>query len=324
MDGILDYFRDMIDENAEMQEWNAKKHLSLYLAGCYDYWLVTLLGEQILLMAPVEDFLVARSKKHMSKIKEITGYETVLCFKELSFYLAQKMMKERMSFIAVDRQMYLPFLALQIRLDMKRKAENVEREKFTPSAQLVFLYMLYSDESAFGLQETAEALGITSMSVLRAMNELKAIGVITEKTAGKTGRKKLYFPIEKSEYFRFGREHIMNPVRKTIYVKRIPEEIKVYRSGLDALALKTIIAEPDHPIFAAYTDEKLFADFKVSNIEGKEEKMSEIQLLYYDAGKLTTDDCVDPITLISTIKNKDERIEIVIEEMMEDKGWYVD
>ena len=40
------------------------------------------------------------------------------------------------------------------------------------------------------------------MTILRAMEELKHLNIIKQGIAGKTGRKKLYAPIEKKNYYR--------------------------------------------------------------------------------------------------------------------------
>ena len=49
-----------------------------------------------------------------------------------------------------------------------------------------------------------------------------------------------------------------------------------------------------------------------------------IQSMKYDISLLTKDDCVDPITLISGLKEKDDRIEMAIEELMEDYKWFTE
>ena len=49
-----------------------------------------------------------------------------------------------------------------------------------------------------------------------------------------------------------------------------------------------------------------------------------IQVINYDIQKLTNNDEIDPISLIYSLDEKDERIELAIEEMMEDKIWFME
>ena len=54
------------------------------------------------------------------------------------------------------------------------------------------------------------------MTILRAMEELKHLNIIKQGIAGKTGRKKLYAPIEKKNYYRIGKEYLVNPVNHIV------------------------------------------------------------------------------------------------------------
>ena len=68
---------------------------------------------------------------------------------------------------------------------------------------------------------------------------------------------------------------------------------------------------------------------KYANNEFFKEKALEehgmiIQVINYDIQKLTNNDEIDPISLIYSLDEKDERIELAIEEMMEDKIWFME
>ena len=61
-----------------------------------------------------------------------------------------------------------------------------EREKFTAATQLVFLYILYSEKTGFGTDELARSPNVSSMTILRAMEELKHLNIIKQGIAEKT------------------------------------------------------------------------------------------------------------------------------------------
>ena len=131
-------------------------------------------------------------------------------------YKVKKMLQERIAFVTLDKQMYLPFMALHIKKNRMNDAIITEREKFTAATQLVFLYILYSEKTEFGTDELAKSLNVSSMTILRAMEELKHLNIIKQGIAGKTGRKKLYAPIEKKNYYRIGKEYLVNPVNQIV------------------------------------------------------------------------------------------------------------
>ena len=90
------------------------------------------------------------------------------------------------------------------------------------------------------------------MTILRAMEELKHLNIIKQGIAGKTGRKKLYAPIEKKNYYRIGKEYLVNPVNTSFYVDDIPDGITIYKAGETALSEQTMLAEPANEVFATY------------------------------------------------------------------------
>lgn len=65
MNDILNYLKETVDEMATLEKWNAKVHLSLQLAGNYEYYLVTILAEQFLLIKPIEPQTLHKIKTHI-------------------------------------------------------------------------------------------------------------------------------------------------------------------------------------------------------------------------------------------------------------------
>lgn len=64
------------------------------------------------------------------------------------------------------------------------------------------------------------------------------------------------------------------------------------------------------------------------NIISKEKALEEhgmiIQVMNYDIQKLTNKDEINPITLIYSLDEKDERIELAIEELMAGELWFME
>lgn len=322
MKEILEYLKVSVDDKTEIKKWNAKKYLNLQLAGSYEYYLVYAVSESFLLIKPLEEFTISKMEIHMKRIKEKTGYEVALLLQSPTSYKVKKMIEERIPFITIDKQMFLPFLALHIKQSSAKEVEAEEREKFTAAIQMVYLFILYSDKKKFETDELAKSLNVSSMTILRAMQELKRIGVIEQQITGKTGRKKVYTPINKKAYYQLGREYLINPVKKSFYVKNIPDNIKVYRAGLTALAEQTMLGEHVNEVFATSEKAISFSNYLITKMQALSEGLPEIQIMQYDIGKLTENQYIDPVSLILSIGKKDDRTEIAIDELMEGITWY--
>ena len=323
MDHILHYLKQNIESSASICEWNAKEILSLQMAGSYEFYYVSVLDNDFLLIRPCEDMTIQRIKSQMEYIQQKASLDVAILLENSTPYRTKRMLEERIPFISADRQMYLPFMALHIRKQNEKKQEIKIHEKFTAATQLLYLYMLYQQTCVFGAEELAETLEMSAMTVLRGMRELERIGVIRHEIAGQTGRKKLFRCIDKKDYYSLGKNYLQNPVKDSIYVKEIPQSVRAYKGGLYALAEQTMLGQPTHEIYAVDGKQKAkFQDLDVPRLQALEEGLPEVQLMKYNIGLLARMECVDPITLIKSLNENDERIEIAIEEMMEDTEWF--
>lgn len=317
------YLQQNVDANASFRDWDAKESLNLQIAGSYDFYCVTVLNVEFLLIKPNEFMTIQKIKIHVEYIEEKTGLNAAVQLENGTPYRIKKMLEERIPFISVDRQMYLPFMALHIRRKRVKTRELVVHEKFTAATQLMYLYMLYQDIAIFSAEELADNLKVSVMTILRGMKELEKIGLVCYEITGQTRRKKIFKRINKKEYYSRGKEYLQNPVKKSIYVKYIPVSVEVLKGGLYALSEQTMLAEPMHEIYAVDSKNEIdFHDLIVDKEQAIEERLPEVQLMMYNIRLLARQGCVDPVSLIKSLNEKDERIEMAIDEMMEGTEWF--
>lgn len=322
MKDILQYLQQNIDTKATIEDWDAKQFLNLQLATTYDYSMVTVLDEEFLLIRPIETQTIRKTMTHIARIQEKVDYDVAILLEDATRYRVKKMIEERVAFLAVDRQMYLPFLALHIKKRQGERKEIEPREKFTAATQLVFLKVLYTKQEQFGVDELAKELNLSAMTVLRALDELQRLGLVHCEIGGQTGRKKVFEAIDKKEYYRLGVVHLTNPVKKNIYVREIPKDIKIYKGGLTALGEQTMLGEPDRKVYAFSGKIEDVEIYQVDKEQALEEMLPGIQIMKYDIGLITKNEYVDPVTLLLSLDTVDDRIEIAIDELMEGFDWY--
>ena len=322
MEEVLKYLKTNIDENCSIVKWKAKEYLNIQLAGSYDYYLANVFTEDFLIISPVDEMTIQKTSIHTRRIKDKTGYEVAILLENPSSYIIKKMIEERNAFITVDKQMYLPFLAIHLKQSKLKETETEDREKFTAATQMIFLYMLYSAQESFEAEELTEKLKVSSMTVNRTMTMLKQIGIVSQQIGGKTGRKKIYTPIERKRYFQVGKEFLINPVQKSLYVKAVPIGVEMYKAGMTALGEQTMLGEPDNLIYGVCDKKEISADELITKSQAVMEGLPEIQLMKYDIKELTKNEYIDPISLIMSLPKKDDRIEIAIDELMKGIVWY--
>lgn len=319
---LLKYLQQMTDTNAKLELWNADNRLNLQIRNNYIFYKTELLDMSFFIMKPRENMTVQAMKVQMEYTRCKLDSDCALLLEDSTSYRIKKMLEERIPFIIRNGQMYLPFMSLHLKKINKKEAWSLPQH-FTPATQLLYLYLLYREDNLVDTEELAEVLGMSAMTVLRGMEKLEQIGVVNHEVTGKTMRKKSYRRIARKDYYLKGIGYLENPVRQCIYVKEIPQNLQIYKSGLFALAEQSMLGEPNHEIYAINgKQEKEIRIFQVEKEQAMEEHLPEIQIMKYNVGLLGKNGCVDPITLIKSLNETDERIELAIEEMMEEEEWF--
>ena len=326
MKRIIDCLKTYIDDEVSVKNWNneAKRKFSLEIASSFNFNLLNLLQTEFILLEPLEEYTAEKLEKDLRFLESKTQYSCVFGFKNISSYMIKRFLRDKIAFVVEDNQLSIPFLALKLRMVLHEKRIINSIERFTPLNQLVYLYLLYSEEKVFSINDLSDKLNISAMSILRAMNNFENLGLVYSDIGGATNRKKLFYKIEQEKFYEVGKRYLNNPVKKLLYVSNIPKNLKIFKSDLTALSKKTMLSENKRNIYAIYKNEEKLKDYLVSEEIANENYFPMIQLMKYDVSLLTKDDCVDPITLIEGLKEKDERIEMAISEMMEGFKWFTE
>ena len=320
---VLKYFRNMIDEDAKMKLWTPKNKLNLYLSNMFIFYQVNLLGVEFLLVKTDYNLTCSQLSQYFMQIENIVGKPISFYTDSLTAYKRKKMFEHKIAFVTSGGQFYLPFLALH--MYKEKESKRVNNKKFSALTQYVYLYLLYKEEAAFDVEELIHNLEITRMSASRALKHLEEVGVVRHSISGKTKRKNLYERVDKKLFYQKGKVYLCNPIKETIYVKEILDKTNFKKSGLYALSQSTMLAHSEPEIWAISKNQINEINLNIINKEkALEEHGILIQVMNYDIQKLTNKDDIDPITLIYSLDEKDERIELAIDEMMEDEIWFME
>lgn len=307
--------RSSIDDGAHVRPLEAR--LSVYLASSYDLFGVKVAGASLILAMPTDvSSDLMKSVKGMAKLSESLDADVTACFPSLSRAQRRELIKQGQAFMTVEGDFYLPQLSLSL---AKKDAPPLEvRRPFNPTQQLVFLYCLYSGSTPISQAGAQERTGLSSGSVSSALSRLVELGLLDFSVGGKTGRRKSYLVNDKAAFFRNGINGFGNPVAETLVAPASVVQDGWPKSGLSALAEQSDLLPPSEPSYAiSKAQAKLLSVSEDDSLE-----RCTLHVLRYDPAVFAERGCVDPLTMLLTIDEEDERISIAIRQALGGCEWY--
>lgn len=307
--------RKDLDRDASVRP--AEPKLSAYLSSFYDFYEVDLLGRPLMIASPSEQSLTPKKlAKGAAALAKALSADVALYLPALSSAQRRALLEEKQAFITQSGDYYLPQLALHFTEAYDAILE--ERKPFNPSQQLVFLYCLYADKDVVEQSAIAEALGISAGSVSSALSLFVDYGLLDYAIGGVTGRKKSYRVQDKRKLYEKGLSVFGSPIRKTIVAPVSLVSENWLKSGLSALADRSDLLPPESPVFAISPAQA--RDLNSAD-DGSLERCV-VQVLKYDSIVFAKDGCVDPLTMLLTIDDQDERISLAIKQALKGCKWY--
>ncbi len=323
MEQLKKYLRNFIDEDISIEKYIPNK-LSIIIKNSYFFYNFEFLGKKFLLVKPREEMSIDILQRQLMLIQEKTQLKAILVEMNLTLYKRKKLIEKRIPFITENKQMFLPFMGID--LSLKNEVAYKSIDAFAPTTQLVFLYCLYNMNNAITQKELAVRLNMSQMTISRALTDLINLKLIQYYLEESNNRKRIYYIQDRTRYYENGKQYLINPILKTVYVdSAVGESVKLLKSGLEALSEKSMLSAPNRKVRAVYKEEynRVLNEYEIAaDVANEDRSYMQVQVLKYNPKILTNTDCVDPVTMICTITNKDERIEQAIEEMMEEFNWY--
>ena len=225
------------------------------------------------------------------------------------------MLREHIPFIVDGKQIYLPFMAVY--LQERGDAESQSFETILPSAQMLLLYYIYRGCGEMPASEAVGKLELTPTSISRATKQLEKMDLICSKECGIN--KILYTESNPKDLFLKAKDHLDNPVKRSIYVPRSDYVESQLSGGYSALSEYSMINPPAVRTVSVGSISRWESSSTKTLLHGEEQ--CEIELWRYDPLKLSSGKSVDPLSLALSLRDdNDERIEDAVDEML-DKLW---
>ena len=314
MDNLQKYIKESLGIELRLKILSQKEldKLPLYLRR--DLKVGEFLGREII-FANKSGLTPAQYKKQADIIEKNIQKPVAFIFDNIEPYNRKRLIKNKIAFIVPGRQMYLPYLLI----DIKEYNKSYKKaEKLFPAAQcLLFYYLLGNEIKGTNFKSISGKLNYGTMTVTRAANilaEFKLCRIEGSK------EKNLVFEKNNDLIWKDAQEYLINPIEKEMYTDDNCNFNFTYKAELNALAHYTEISEVNKNIYAvSFESLKLLRDEKKIKFVDSYTAATTLQVWKYDPGVLAKKNVVDPLSLYLTLKDDpDERTHGELKKLIDD------
>ncbi len=312
------YIESVLHQKIELIPCEGLEGLPLYLNGNYNFYRMLITGQQCILAVPKEQARLSEFRKHQKRIEQITGQYCVLYLKNMNYYSRDKMLEEGIPFIWENKQIYMPFLGILLKKNDARKLPDCSEISFL--TQKFLLTALYEKWNNMNVTMAAEHMCVSKMSITRVFDEIESMQI---PILDKNGRSRRYIQYgTKKDIWKVIEPFMRSPLLKEYYLEKSVDE-NLMKSGISGLSEMSMLEDNGYQTYAVTKYE-----IREKRIAWKKQVPKEevpgciIQELGYcipfKNGKV-----IDPLSIYLLLKNETEepRIEIAIDEMLEEYVW---
>ncbi len=317
---MLHELKKYLGDDISLEIIKEKPQLALYLAN-RDMYKVEIDGMSfvVIRVSSEENFGIIALKKQREIYTEEMQCNVAYSFDIINKPQRDALIKNRVPFLSLPGQIYLPFLGMALSESYK-KTKQVKTGKMMPATQALFLYMLYHREPYVLKSDASEALVLTKTSVTRASEQLVAMGLIEQERVGKEIR--MYKKCAPKDMYSKAKAYLISPVQKRMVVRREDVTEALLKAGETALCEYSMLNAPRYDTMAIFKDSIDWKNLEEMELGWSEEELIELELWKYNPSLFEKNGKVDQVSLVcSLVECEDERVKMAIEEMLEEVQW---
>lgn len=184
------YIRETLGLPCQITSWDGTASLPLFLANGRTFSKLTIDNTSMLIASgEAHPFSITRVTADASRLEQRTDLPIVFQFPRLSAYQRKALIQNHVPFIVPGTQLYIPALGMvftqRISSRPLENAQDIEVRPFSPATQLVWLYLLYSNESKVQ-SDIARALQFTEAQVSVAVTLLEQLAFVHRTKQGRS------------------------------------------------------------------------------------------------------------------------------------------
>lgn len=329
MDELLKYLKNTIGEDSKLENVpnDTLDKLPFYLREIFGFHLLRFMDKDLLLIELQKNQMppMMQLRIQLANLNKIFQLPIVILLKDVSAVLRNKLVGSKVNFIVPGKQLFLPDLMMDLK--EQYKAQDKIIKKLLPSAQVVLFYWILRKNNRMEeltFQQLANELHYTPMAITNAIADLQRFDLC--KIVGTKG-KHIHFEGARRDLWDRAQPFLINPIRTTLQLNTVPQELSVYRANISALAHYTNIAEGDRLFIAV--ERKYYAElnkYVEENHHASSDDEIQLELWKYNPGLLTEHianvNFVDPLSLYLTLLGEnDERVNKELKNLLRDILW---
>jgi hypothetical protein len=312
------YIEKTLHQLVTMKSWELERRIPLFLRENYVFFVMNILNTQILIMGIRSGKSLTPSviEKHTQNLKKYWKEPVCLWQDTITLYTRKRLIEKQIQFAVPDTHLYLPCLGTELR--EYYKSPQTKKECLSPSTQSIYIYILERHLTHVTTKDITGVFLLSLMSVTRSLGELAAHG-LCEKTGT---RKNTMYIFDKDQQISWKKaENFMrSPIQKKIWINKLPANIPVCNSGLNALSEYSNIASGNNNTVAvnSQTAKTICNTPGIETLPYAEPDVVELEIWKYDPSITAREETVDPRSLYLTFAGTvDERISMELERMKE-------
>ncbi len=265
----------------------------------------------------------AEYARQVETLRAALGTPVVLGLRPIPTHARNRLVQQRVPFIVPGRQLFLPFLAVDLR-EREPLLHRPSQKVLSDAAQAVLLgHLLGKSVEGIPLRDVASEAGYSAMTLSKVADELEAKGLAIAARAGK--QRTLRFGGPRRELWDRSLPAMASPVRSRLYVKRGPSWPTAFTiAGLTALERYTSIMDDSVPTFAVWRNElrRAITTGEIIICKIADDADALVEGWAYAPARLGTGDFVDRLSLyLSLRESPDERVQKELRTLLEGMGW---
>ena len=297
------------------------KKLPLAYRGRYDIFTVETNGVLWMAIHPKDDIGLVVLRRDRAVVEKITGLNCAVFLDRTTFYIKEKMIEEGIPFVIDRKQVFLPFIGYLLSKENERELAPVHLISFL--TQKMLLMAIYERWNEVKVSGAAKRMGVSTKSASRCFDELEYLNIDVLGMKGKS--RVINIPNDRKQLWQQIEHMLRNPViRRFILRKDMKLEKK---AGISALCEYSLLSDNAYLTYAVTKKE-----LKASGVteEKQVSELEEIGCAVLELGyfiDFSGKGLQDPLSVVLSLtgeEQEEERIDISINEMLEEYVWSKD
>ena len=212
-----------------------QKILPVVIKSNYDCYSAAIMGIDICLCFAKDEKSITPSKikLHLQMLAQLINKPCIIVLEDIPSYNIKRLIDQRVNFIIISKQMYVPSLMLDLR-KMPAKDKDI-KDQIPPLAQCMILYVLQGKNLIATISEITELFGVSYSTANRAVRWLQSKGFIF---TGRTN-KNIQFLFLGNELWDKALPYLISPIEKNIRTNYQPTNALISGCSVFSDKMKT-------------------------------------------------------------------------------------